>query len=135
MTALSTHKTGDIGETVACDYLTRHGYTVVRRNFRFNPEKQVKGEIDIIARDEKYIVFAEVKLRRADAELRQRYGRPSAAVTKSKQTRILAGAACYLRENPSDLQPRADVLEIAYNELPDGCAAFEINHIKGAFTR
>jgi Predicted endonuclease distantly related to archaeal Holliday junction resolvase len=135
MTAASTHKTGDMGETVACDYLVRHGYTVVLRNYRFNLDKHTRGEIDIIACDGKYIVFAEVKLRRADVELQQRYGRPSAAVTKSKQTRILAGMSCYLREFPCDLQPRADVLEITYEELAGGGASFEINHIRGAFTR
>jgi len=135
MRALSTHKSGEIGETVACEYLARHGFSVVQRNYRFNPCKQVKGEIDIIAEDGKYIIFAEVKLRRAEAGLRQRYGRPSAAVTKAKRERILAGIACYLRQNPSELQPRADVLEITFEELPDGGAAFEINHIKGAFTR
>lgn len=133
--AISTHKTGGIGETVACDYLARNGYSVVRRNYRFNSDKRVRGEIDIIAEDDKYIVFVEVKLRSDDAELRARYGRPSAAVTRTKQTKILAGVACYLREFPSDLQPRADVIEIVYSELGDGGAAFSINHIKSAFIR
>jgi len=132
---VSTHKTGDMGETVACDYLARRGYAVIRRNYRFCADKRIKGEIDIIAADEKYIVFAEVKLRREDAELRARYGRPSAAVTRAKQVKILAGIACFLREFPSELQPRADVIEITYSELEGGGAAFEINHITGAFTR
>lgn len=135
MSAKSTYKTGHIGETVACDYLKRLGFDIVCRNFRFNADNIVKGEIDIIACDNKYIIFVEVKLRRGDPDQRARFGRPSAAVTKSKQAKILAGATCFLRENPSDLQPRADVIEITYDELPGGGAAFEINHIKGAFTR
>jgi putative endonuclease len=135
MSAKSTYKTGHIGETVACDYLERLGFNIVCRNFRFNADNRIKGEIDIIAEDGKYIVFVEVKLRRSDSNQRARYGRPSAAVTKAKQAKILAGAACFLRGFPSELQPRADVIEITYDELPDGGAAFEINHIKGAFTR
>lgn len=131
----STHKIGDMGETVACEYLARRGFAVVRRNYRFSPGNRTRGEIDIIAEDGKYIIFAEVKLRRDDAGLRARYGRPSAAVTRAKQAKILAGIACYLREFPCDKQPRADVLEITYAELPEGGAAFEINHITGAFTR
>lgn len=120
---------------MACEYLVRLGFTVVCRNYSFNADGREKGEIDIIAEDGKYIIFVEVKLRRHDPELLARYGRPSAAVTRGKRLKILLGAQCYLREHPSGLQPRADVIEITYRELPDGGAAFDINHIKGAITR
>lgn len=120
---------------MACEYLARLGFNVVCRNYRFNADNRIKGEIDIIAEDGKYIIFVEVKLRRSDPKLIARYGRPSAAVTRQKQSKILVGAQLYLRENPTNLQPRADVIEITYRELPDGGAAFDINHIKGAFTR
>lgn len=54
-------------ETLACEYLTRHGYQILCRNFRCR-----QGEIDIIARDRDYLVFIEVKYRRDDHEgLRQ----------------------------------------------------------------
>jgi putative endonuclease len=120
---------------VACDYLARLGFNVVCRNYRFNADNRIRGEIDIIAEDSKYIIFVEVKLRRYDPVLLARYGRPSAAVTRGKQAKILVGAQCYLREYPTRLQPRADVIEITYRELEDGGAIFDINHIKGAFTR
>ena len=47
-------------ETLACEYLTRHGYQILCRNFRCR-----QGEIDIIARDRDYLVFIEVKFRTA----------------------------------------------------------------------
>ncbi len=130
-----------MGETVACEFLASRGFNVLCRNFRYGGDKKPgggispKAEIDIIAEDEKYIIFVEVKMRRDNPELRARYGRPSAAVTKRKQAKILYGIAGYLRQNPSDKQPRADVIEIYETILPDGGAAFEINHITGAFTK
>ena len=49
---------GAWGEDCAAAYLRRHGYRILARNYscRF-------GEIDIIAADRHYVVFAEEKLR------------------------------------------------------------------------
>lgn len=120
---------------MACEYLARLGFTIVCRNYRFNAGGRIKGEIDIIAEDGKYILFVEVKLRRYDPALLARYGRPSAAVTYSKRQKIIAGTEYYLREHPTKLQPRVDVIEITYKELTGGEWAYDINHIKGAITR
>ena len=61
-------------ETLACEYLTRHGYQILCRNFRCR-----QGEIDIIARDRDYLVFIEVKYRRDEHE-----GDPAEAVDARK---------------------------------------------------
>jgi putative endonuclease len=61
MTMLS-NKTGVLGETLACTYLQRKGYTILERNFQ-NTKGYKYGEIDIIATQEKVIVFVEVKTR------------------------------------------------------------------------
>ena len=47
---------GDIGEELACRFLEENGHTIVERNF---PCKF--GEIDIIAKKGKSLVFVEVK--------------------------------------------------------------------------
>ena len=113
---------GAFGEDAACRYLRRHGYRIEGRNFncRF-------GEIDIIARDRKYIVFAEVKLRRDDA-----HGAAAEFVTPPKQRRVLAAAQLWLQRNPTDLQPRFDVIEVY---APDGLETKkpQINHLEDAF--
>lgn len=57
-------------ETLAGEYLTRHGYQILCRNFHCR-----QGEIDIIARDRDYLVFIEVKYRRDEHE-----GDPAEAV-------------------------------------------------------
>jgi len=49
---------GDWGENQACDFLQRHGHTIIDRNFH-----TTTGEIDIIARKGNDIYFVEVKTR------------------------------------------------------------------------
>ena len=49
-------KIGDIGEEIACTYLTREGFTVIARNY-WKPW----GEIDIIAKKGNILRFVEVK--------------------------------------------------------------------------
>lgn len=54
---MSKQATGKVGENLACVYLVKKGYKVLKRNYR---EKW--GEIDIIARaKDRTLVFVEVK--------------------------------------------------------------------------
>ena len=55
----NNRKIGDEKERFACDWLEKHGYHVIERNFRCR-----SGEIDIVAREGAYLVFIEVKYRR-----------------------------------------------------------------------
>ena len=113
---------GAYGEDAACAYLRKAGYKIVGRNYSCR-----MGEIDIIARDRKYIVFAEVKLRKNDS-----YGRASEFVTAAKQQRLIVTAQLWLGQNPSRLQPRFDVIEVY---APQGLDTVkpEIHHIEDAF--
>jgi len=47
---------GDIGENVACAYLQKHGFEIVKRNYL-----RKWGELDIVARKSNVIHFVEVK--------------------------------------------------------------------------
>lgn len=94
--------TGAWGETQACSYLAARGWQIVQRNFRTR-----FGEIDIIAENGKYIVFAEVKTRRSG-----RFAAARESVTAAKQARIIAAAEEWLQANPTALQPRFDVIEV-----------------------
>src|SRR3954470_3597411 len=49
---------GAHGERLACEHLTERGYSLVERNFRTR-----YGELDVVARDERFLVFCEVKTR------------------------------------------------------------------------
>lgn len=125
----TTRQIGDLGEQMAADYLTRQGYTVIARNYY-----AAHNEIDIIARHGAYICFVEVKTRRASEAAK--YGRPAAAVSYTKQKRLITAAEQYLRQHPGSGQPRLDVIEVY---LPDGVPAPEraekIVHMPGAFYR
>ena len=110
---------GAFGEDAACRYLKRRGYKIEGRNYscRF-------GEVDIIARDRKYIVFVEVKLRKDDS-----HGAAMEFVTPAKQRRVITAAQLWLGQNPTNLQPRFDVIEVYGTE-----GRIEtINHIENAF--
>ena len=93
---------GAWGEQVARVYLERHGYVILETNFRTR-----LGEIDIIAQDGKYTVFAEVKTRKND-----RFAAAREHVTPAKQARILAAAEEWLQSHPEAPQPRFDVIEV-----------------------
>lgn len=114
---------GAFGEDAACRYLKRHGYKIEGRNYacRF-------GEVDIIARDRRYIVFVEVKLRK-DAS----HGEAAEFVTAPKQRRVIAAAERWLQQNPSRLQPRFDVIEVY---APQGLETKkpEIHHLEDAYS-
>lgn len=113
---------GAWGEALAAEYLRKKRYTVLAAGYhsRF-------GEIDLIVRNRKYLVFVEVKLRKnAD------FAKASAYVDRYKQDRIRTTASFYLAEHASDLQPRFDVIEIY---APEGTATTrpEIHHMEDAF--
>lgn len=84
-----------------------------------------KGEVDIIARDRKLLLFVEVKTRRVGSKIRG-----LDAVDKDKQALIERGANSWLKRlGTRDLPWRFDVIEI---NVKDGEKP-QINHVKDAF--
>lgn len=113
---------GRWGEEKAADYLRRRGYKIIGMNYSCR-----MGEIDIIAENRKYVVFAEVKLRKSD-----KFGQAREYVTGAKQERLRITAQMWLASNETDKQPRFDVIEIY---APDGenSNMISIEHIENAF--
>ena len=118
---MGTKELGRFGEERAARYLRLRGYRILETNYACR-----LGEIDLIARKGKYLVFVEVKLRKsADFAPAREF------VTAAKRQRIRATAALYLSQNESELQPRFDVIEIY---APDGAEGkVTLNHIENAF--
>ena len=111
---------GELGESIATTFLKGVGFSIVERNFTC-----VCGELDIIARDGRSIVFVEVKCRKNKA-----YGPPQLAVTPFKQRQISKAALVWLsKRRLYDAEARFDVVAIVLHEhdLP------EIEHIRNAF--
>ena len=113
---------GAWGESVAAEYLKKKRYRIISTCYRSR-----FGEIDLIAVNKSFLVFAEVKLRRSDA-----FAMGREFVDRHKQNRLRTTAGMYLSENPTTLQPRFDVIEIY---APQGIQTVdpEINHIEDAF--
>ena len=93
---------GAWGERVAADFLRQSGFAVLETNYRSR-----FGEIDLIAQDDRFVVFAEVKVRSDD-----RFALAREAVGPAKQERIRATALLWLSDTGYDRQPRFDVIEI-----------------------
>ena len=100
--------TGDYGENVAVDWLRARNAKVLARNFK----GRRGGEVDIVAREGRQLLFIEVKTRRKDAKIRG-----LSAVNRKKRTLITRGANEWLRRLGSrDLPWRFDVIEVEVAE-------------------
>ncbi len=117
---------GERGETLACEYLERCGFTITARNMRLG-----HLEADIICEDERYIVFVEVKTRTGGG-ISGKYGSARDAVNEKKKARILLFAKEYIYKNKPQKRPRIDVIEVYLRA--DGVTLSEkgLRHIKNA---
>ena len=124
----SKSEVGRLGEKYAARYLRRHGYRILARNVHCG-----KNELDLIARNRKYILFVEVKARSFDSPEAVCEHRPSEAVDAAKRERTLAATRAYLHDHPAKRCPRIDVIEV-YLDRSKRLKPFRIHHIEGAIT-
>ncbi|WP_442914689.1 YraN family protein [Lacrimispora sp.] len=105
----NSRQIGSRFEEMAASYLQEAGYEILERNYRDR-----LGEIDIVARDGRYLVFIEVKYR-ANSEK----GDPAEAVHGGKQRRIRNGARGYLYRHGlgEDVACRFDVVAVLGQEI------------------
>lgn len=112
------HKIGQQGEDIATEYLRKVGYKIIERNFVCK-----LGEIDIIAKDKKELVFIEIKTRTNNI-----YGLPKEAVNFIKKKHIYYSAEFYIYlKRIKYMSIRIDVIEIQIQK-----EKIKINHIKNA---
>ncbi len=113
---------GAWGEALAAAYLRKKHFKILASGYscRF-------GEIDLIAASRKYLIFVEVKLRKS-----ARFAQAREYVDIRKQDRLRMTASIYLSQNPTNLQPRFDIIEIY---APEGMATVcpKIYHMEDAF--
>lgn len=113
-----SHDLGRIGEDLAVEKLKEKGYRILHRNW-----KTGKLEIDIIAENKDYIVFAEVKTRPDDY-----MEHPLSAVNREKQRSMILAADNYIKWNKIDKESRFDIITVIMkNNVP------QIDHIESAF--
>ena len=114
---MNKRRFGIIGEKIAQDYLRSKGYEILETNFYTK-----RGEIDIIAKKDKTIIFIEVKTRS-----NLNFGTPAMSVNCTKKKHIKNAAKIFLHLNRlSKYDVRFDVVEVFVNE-----GKCKINHIEG----
>ena len=102
-------------ELLAIAFLEAKHYIILEHSYRCR-----FGEIDIIAKDDEYIVFVEVKYRKKGD-----YGYPREAVNYKKKQHILRTAMYYLKINIGyEVASRFDVIEILETTITHLEAAF-----------
>jgi putative endonuclease len=109
---------GKEGEQHAVLFLTKKGYTIKRRNYRY-----LKAEIDIIAQIGNELVFVEVKTRSSEF-----FGDPSDSVNRKKEKLIALAADHYVQYYNLDVEVRYDFISIIINN-----GHVTIDHIEDAF--
>lgn len=114
---INKRKLGAAYEIKAAAYLEKMGYTIVEKNYRCRI-----GEIDIVVRDNPYLVFVEVKYR-TDSKM----GYPIEAVDSKKQCKISKVADYYRMCHglPEDTACRFDVVVVMEETISHYKNAFE----------
>jgi len=83
---------GQNGEDYAVDFLTKKGFAIIERNYRYRNS----GEIDIIARKDNLLIFVEVKKRRT-----AQYGGALYSLSSRKKKSMRFVAEQYLNNHPA----------------------------------
>lgn len=111
---------GALGEKAARRYLRKAGLKFLTANFRAG-----RGEVDLIFRDGKCLVFVEVKTRSSEE-----WTRPAAAVDAHKKQLLSQCAMAYLKLlRYPQINIRFDIVEVL---LQDG-AVREVRHLPNMF--
>ncbi len=98
-------ETGQLGEQIAIEYLKSNGYEILGHNYVFRvPQGPPLGEIDIIAKKKKTIVFVEVKTLRIDETTgREPLIRPEEKANYQKMRKVVRAAESWLMKNKAGL--------------------------------
>ena len=113
-----SHSLGKRGEKIAVDHLKTNGYSILERNWSTG-----RREIDIIAENENFIVFIEVKTRTVDFQVH-----PRDAVSVPKQRNIIFAAQTYIERKMPEKEARFDIISIVV-----AGKHYELEHITDAF--
>lgn len=109
---------GEKGEQLAVDYLLKHNYKIIARNYRF-----LKAEVDVIVQKENVLVAVEVKTRSSID-----FGNPQDFINPKKIKLLVSAMDNFVVENDLDVEVRFDIIAIVKQKN-----AFEIEHLKDAF--
>lgn len=120
---------GARGEELAARHLEARGYEVLERNFRTR-----YGEVDVVARDARFLVFCEVKTRIVRRAAGADVFGPFAAIGKRKQQQVRTMAREWLTlgrlEGPRPAELRFDAIGVSVDAHGRLLA---LEHLEAAF--
>jgi putative endonuclease len=116
---------GRFGEQTAARHLEAAGLTILERNWRPPSGSELRGELDLVAREGAALVVVEVKTRSGTG-----FGTPAEAVTADKVRRVRRLAVAWLAAHPGQGHAfvRFDVVSVV--RAPGGVT---VEHLRGAF--
>jgi len=123
---VARRRTGEIAEELVARRLAAVGWEIVERNARTR-----YGELDIVARDGRTLVFIEVKGARQDAQFGPE--KPILSIDFRKQRRVRRLATAWMaerRDQPPYDEIRFDAVGVT---LDRGGRAVDVEYVKGAF--
>ncbi|HCT29507.1 MAG TPA: endonuclease [Bacteroidales bacterium] len=103
---------------MAADYLTKNGYKILHRNWRFGHK-----ELDIVALKNSDLVIIEVKTRWTNY-----WEEPKESVRRKKQKFIIESAEEYVQKYNLDMDVQFDIISIVLKDKNH-----ELEHIQDAF--
>ena len=113
---------GKLAEDLAARFLEQQGLRLLTRNYRCRG-----GEIDLVCRSGKVLVFVEVRLRGNAA-----FGGAAASITPTKQRRLILAARHFLNvHSANDCDCRFDCILF---DGPDSLSQKRIEWIRDAFS-
>lgn len=113
-----SHDLGKRGEDLAAEHLKKSGYRILQRNWKFG-----RNEVDIIAENNKFLVFAEVKTRTDELLVGV-----ADIVNREKQRSIILCADRYINWYNITKESRFDVIIVIFSGN-----THRIDHIEDAF--
>ncbi len=116
-------KVGETGENKVASFLRKRGFSILKRNFQCR-----YGQIDIIAENDEFIIFVEVKTRKKGSFISG-----TEAVDAFKQRRITLTANDYIVRTECQKQPRFDVAEVTVFEKEDKGLGYNLKYIENAW--
>jgi putative endonuclease len=116
-------KVGAFGERLAERHLVRTGMVVLDRNWRCRT-REVVGELDLVLRDGRTLVFCEVKTRTGTG-----HGVPAEAVDRAKAQRLRLLALAWLAQSQLRAPDiRFDVVAVLVPQAGEP----QVDHLRGA---
>lgn len=109
---------GRLGERMAANYLSSHGYKIIEMNFQ-----KRYGEIDIVAQDQDTLVFVEVKTR-----MENNLVPPEDSLISRKINSVKKSALFYKMKHPE--LPESLRIDFVGIVLDDALRPLKINHVE-----